>query len=405
MKIRLITPSTSHAREWGDALGRADAGYTVVAHVQPMHAVQALANGSVPAVVVVETVDPEDFMAFETLAKGHPEIDYVLIGGELSSELLLRAMRVGVREVLPATAQHTDIVAAVARLAPKHRQAEGAVTKAPRHAEVIGLLSSKGGSGATFIAANLAHLLAADGAQGRRVALIDLNLQFGDAALCVSSERPASDVSELARNFHRLDRELLQSAMTQISPGLWVLAAPEDPAHIADVTPQHVQAILQLAGTMFDYIVVDAGRSFSALTLAALDRCDRLYAVLQQTLPYVRDARRLRELFASLDYPRTKVKWIVNRYVKGGDITVDDLKASLAVADLKTLPNQYDVAAASVNQGVPLARLAPNAALTRALRELARDIAPQPEAARARWLGNLFAPARRAEAATTRTHP
>lgn len=395
MKIRLITPHPDHADGWRAALAGADPHCQVAAVARALHEVNALVNGSVPDVVVVEATAPEDFKVLETLAGGHPEIDYVLVGGELSSELLLRAMRVGVREVLPAGAAGADIVAAVQRLTAKRRSAETRAQPAARRAETIGFLSSKGGSGATFVAANLAHLLANEGADGRRVALIDLNLQFGDAALFVTSERPASNVAELARNIHRLDADLLQSAMTQVTPGLWVLAAPEDPAHSADVTPQHVQAILRTAAGMFDYVVIDVGRSLSALTLAALDRCDRLYAVLQLTLPFIRDARRLYELFHTLDYPASKVHWIVNRHHKGGDISLDDLKKALPALRCATLPNQYDVVAASVNQGVPVQKLAPSSAISRALREIAHEIAPATAPARSGWLSGLLRAAAR----------
>ena len=44
----------------------------------------------------------------------------------------------------------------------------------------------------------------------------------------------------------------------------------------------------------FDVVVIDAGRSLTSVTLQALDLADRIYAVLQLTLPYVRDGKRLR---------------------------------------------------------------------------------------------------------------
>jgi pilus assembly protein CpaE len=110
---------------------------------------------------------------------------------------------------------------------------------------------------------------------------------------------------------------------------------------------------------MFDYVVIDGGRSHQRRHAAALDACQRVYVVLQLTLPFIRDGKRLLDVFRSLDYPASKVRWIVNRHEKGGEISLDDLKRTLNVTELTTLPNQYAVVASSVNQGMPVARLAP----------------------------------------------
>ena len=179
--------------------------------------------------------------------------------------------------------------------------------------------------------------------------------------------------------------------MSEVAPGLWVLAAPDDPAQATDVTPQHVRQIVELAREMFDFVIIDVGRSLSSVTLQALDLADRVYAVLQLTLPFIRDGKRLRNVFRSLEYPAHKIEWIVNRYQKGSQFTIDDLKKTLAIDHVITLPNHYETVAASVNQGVPVERIAPNSTIARSLRELAENIAPPPlDQARAGWLSGLF---------------
>ena len=386
MKIKVITPDALHGEAWTTAL-RTERAFDVALIVRELHTVNVLVNGSRPDLVLVETTAPRDFETLEKLASAHPEIDYVLVGNDLSPEFLMRAMRAGVREVLPAPAAAADVLAALRR---QLRKRPGAVAaKVARHGEVLALVSCKGGSGATFVAANLSHLLALGGQ--RRVALIDMNLQFGDAALFVSSQTPTSNVADVARNIKRLDAELLQSSMNEVAPGLWVLAAPEDPAHAADVSPENVRQIVEQAREMFDYVVIDAGRSLSAVTLQALDLADRVYAVLQLTLPFIRDGKRLRDVFRSLDYPAAKIQWIVNRHQKDGQFTIEDLKRTLGIAHVITLPNHYEAVASSVNQGVPVETIAPNSSIARSLRELAESIAPAPAVkARSGWLSGLF---------------
>ena len=387
MKIKLITPNPFHAESWTDVL-RVEPAFEVTSIVHSLRDASAILNGSIPDLVLVATTTPSEFETLELLANAHPEIDFVLVLDNPSPELLLRAMRAGVREVLPSPAAPEAVLAALRRQLRKR----GLATHHPstsHHCEVLTLVSCKGGSGATFIAANLAHLLSAGGL--RQVALIDMNLQFGDAALFVSSETPVSNVAEVARNISRLDPDLLRSSMGQVAPGLWVLAAPDDPAQATDVTPQHVRQIIEMAREMFDFVIIDVGRSLTSVTLQALDLSDRVYAVLQLTLPFIRDGKRLRNVFRSLDYPPQKIQWIVNRHQKGNQFTIEDLKKTLMIDRVITLPNHYEAVAASVNQGVPVAKIDPNSTIAKSLRELAENIAPPPlNQPRSGWLSGLF---------------
>ena len=131
----------------------------------------------------------------------------------------MKAMRAGVREVVPMASPPDVLQAALARVKQMRD-----VTASASECKVYAILSCKGGSGATFLATNLAYAMAA--AQGKRVALIDLNLQFGDAALYVSDQRAPSNIAEVAPQIHRLDESLLHSAMLQVLPNFSVLAAP-----------------------------------------------------------------------------------------------------------------------------------------------------------------------------------
>ena len=390
MKIKIITPDSDRARAWAEALSAADAGFSTTAVVKPLHGADPLAHGPKPDLVVAEAVSMQDIDALDALAAASPDIEYVLVAADLGANVLMRVMRAGVREVLPTSmasgALTVAVLDAVQRLARK-RPAAPAGDK--RDGKVLTFVSCKGGSGATFAAANLAHVLA-DGGQ-RKVALIDLNLQFGDALLFLSSERPASNVADVARNIQRIDPDLLLSAMVPVSPGLHVLAAPEDPAQAIDVSAEHVEAIVRLARSMFDIVILDSGRSLSPVTLKSLDMADQVFVVLQLTLPYIRDGKRLRDVFRSLDYPESKIHWVVNRHEKSSRITLDDLKITLGLGQFVTLPNQYDVVANSVNQGVPVATVAPGSAITQSLTDWARQIAPQAtQARRAGWLSGLF---------------
>jgi len=328
-------------------------------------------NGTPPDVLIVDDAMHGYLDAVEALSLSTPVVDTLLISSDASAEFLMRAMRAGVREVIPTTGGQDALQAALTRLMHK-RSTQGA---APGHdSKVFAYLSCKGGSGATFIAANFAYVLASE--FGKRVALIDLNLQFGDAAIFVSESPPPSNVAELAQQIHRLDASLLAASMLEAAPNLFVLAAPEDPAHSTDVKREHIEAIVRLARLHYDFVVLDVSRSLDAMTLQALDMADTIFPVLQLTLPFVRDGKRLLSIFRSLDYPRSKIQLVVNRYEKGGELSLHDLEQALDAKVSHVVPNSYMAAAASVNLGIPIVKANRSNPISKLLIEMGRGFVP-----------------------------
>ena len=337
-----------------------------------------LADDAVPDVLVVDQprADEDDLAQLERLGHLFPRMAFVVLSNDLSQDFLLRAMRAGVREVLPAAPGAGVLAQTLDRIAEKLGSQGGAQGK------VLAFISCKGGSGSTFLATNLAYALSAGGS--KRVALIDMNLQFGDASLFVSDTKPLATLSDVATQIHRLDPSFLASSMVAVTPNYSILASPSDPAHASDVKPEHIDAIVKLARRQYDFIVLDVGRSLDPVSIRALDHADTIYPVLQMTLPYIRDGKRLLSVFRNLDYGKDKVELIVNRHDKNSDIRLKDLEEAFDTTALRTVPNHYDAAAKSVNQGVPVTRLAPDSPLSAALQQMARDLtgeaAPQASA-------------------------
>jgi pilus assembly protein CpaE len=138
-------------------------------------------------------------------------------------------------------------------------------------------------------------------------------------------------------------------------------------------------------------VVLDVGRSLDAVSIRALDHADMIFPILQTTLPYIRDSKRLLNVFRSLEYGKEKIQLIVNRHDKNSEIRLKDLESAFDAEIAFTMPNNYDAAAASVNQGVPVLQLAPTAPLSQALAELARKLSGEaaPVQQSGGWLGKL----------------
>ncbi len=337
-----------------------------------------------PDVLIVDSAcdGRTDLEPLERLGQIYPSMAFIVLCEQQSPDFLIQAMRAGVREVLPFPANADALQAAIERI--RHKQGFAPTRKG----KVLAFISCKGGSGATFLASNLAYALASQ--CNKKVALFDFNLQFGDALLFLSDHKPATTLSDVARDIHRLDAALLASSMVNVGPNLSVLAAPEDPAHGMEVKPEHIDTLLKLARNQYDFVVLDVGRNLDAQTIKALDNADMIFPVLQITLPFIRDGKRLLEVFRTLDYPKDKVHLVVNRFQKGGDIGLGDLEQSLGAKVLRTIPNHFEAAAASVNQGVPIARLARNSPITKALNEWSEQLAREPDRDGGNWISRVF---------------
>ncbi len=328
------------------------------------------------------TLDEADLDQLERLSTGYPTLAVIVICQQQDPEFLMQAMRSGVREVLASPADPEQLLPAVRRIEEKLQNRVRPLGK------VLAFISCKGGSGATFIATNLGYALATQ--ENKKVALFDLNLQFGDASLFVSDHKPPATLAQVAQQIHRLDPSFLAASMVQVSPNYGVLAAPEDPAHANDVKPEHISQLLQLARQHYDFVLLDIGRSLDAVSVRALDQADMIFPILQLTLPYIRDGKRLLGVFRSLDYRKDKIHLIVNRYAPGGEIRLSDCEDAFGTRMFKTVPNHYEAAAASVNQGVPILQLAKTSPVSKALQELARTLAGEPGEETRSWLSKIL---------------
>jgi pilus assembly protein CpaE len=335
-----------------------------------------------PDLVVADLppLDEAELRRIEAALNDSPATSVIMLSPERSPEYLLQVMRSGVREVVPTPLANGELKTAYAR------QFERLMARrnSARKGRVLAFLPAKGGSGSTFLSTNLAYVLAA---RGQRVALIDLNLHFGDAALFLSEARPATTIADLARDVSRLDPTFLESSMMEVAPNLRVLAAPDTPEGAMDVTPAAVERILSAARERFDFVLLDMGRLLDGAAVRALDQAEALYLTLQLTLPFIHDARRLLALLTSLGYARDKLRVIVNRWEKGGEITSVDVQKALGTPVDLEVPNSFAAVAHAINHGIPILKSAPRDAVSKALLTLADRLAPQEAARKRGWFG------------------
>jgi pilus assembly protein CpaE len=370
MKIAIISPNKIHLKDMDDLLE--GQGHRVLLAEGGKSRMRAIADAEKPDLMFVDGMccDPDELTHVEQVTSAHPSTAVILLCSAQTPEFLINSMRAGVREVLPSPVAGPALEAAVARIAAKLASSRG-----PTAGKILALLPCKGGSGATFLAANLGYQLA----ESRSVLLIDLNLQFGDALSFVHDAKPQSTIADVAREISRLDASLLASSAVRVAPNFSILAAPEDLAQAMEVRPDHVEAILNVAVTQYDFVLLDLGLNLDPIAIKALDRAQRIYLVMQSALPSVRNAKRLLQVFKSLGYPPDKAEVVLNRYDKNSDIGLDQIRKSLGPVRIVTVANSYKEVSSAINHGEALAKSAKTSTVARQLAELAAALDPRQE--------------------------
>lgn len=272
-----------------------------------------------------------------------------------SSERLLRAMRAGANDYIPAYPTLEEFNDLLARVREATAQGDGR----PR-GRLVTVFSNKGGVGTTTVAINVAASLAT---HVRGAVVVDLVLQHGD--LSVFLDVPTTyTIANLAAELDRADVRYLRSVLPRHAAGVHVLPAPNSPDEAELVTPEQVTVLLSKLREAFDAVVVDVGNEFNECALAAMDASDRVLALTLPDLASVRNTRRSLDLFARLNYDPAKVVLVVNRHNAKEPLSRKALEEALGRPVQWTIPNDYLAVVRAINQGTALRLVQPKGALS-----------------------------------------
>jgi len=329
-------------------------------HVDPLHGIEDLPDLVVLHLSHLWREELESFIA--RTPERRPAL--ILVGASQDVHVMRLAMQAGARDLLPNPLVKADVLEAVLRVA-QERKASSRQTAAT----VTAFINAKGGCGATLLACNVAHMLTVE--SRRRVALFDLDLQFGAAPLYFDLY-PKRGVAQAVENLAGLDEVALDGYFTRHASGLNVLShAVDDPVNIDSLPAQAADRLIDVAMRSHDHLIIDLPRRADATTAAVIARSNQVVVVLQQSMTAVRDAARLLHwLRGDLGVTRDQLKIVINRFDKATPISVADVQKSLGCEQPLLVPNDFQSASECVNTGTPLLTYARNAAITKAVMAL-----------------------------------
>ncbi len=232
---------------------------------------------------------------------------------------------------------------------------------------IIVVTSPKGGVGKTTIATNLAVALAAT--QPHSTVLVDLDLQFGDAAMMLALNPTRSTTDAVAPVAAR-DIMVLKHALTPHSSGLLLLAAPPTPAGVDNISAAEIRGLLVRLAREFTHVVVDTSPGLSDHTLAALDEASSVVTV---TTPDRTSLTRLSTelgVLRELDLLPESHQIVLNLGTRRSLYTVEQI---LGEPPTIVIPRRGAIARGN-ERGVPAVIDAPRDLGAKRMRELARRV-------------------------------
>ena len=299
----------------------------------------------------------------------------VLVTSASTNSILSEALTSGVFDVV-LLPQLTDGIVYTIKKAHSLAagRAAGATAKASSalDGKVVTLFSPKGGSGKTVLASNLAAVFARH--QGRRTLLLDLDLQFGDAAIMMGIE-PEKTIYDLVMARRELDSDALAGYVTAHQSGVHVLPAPLRPEDAELVTEERLGHLFAVAKESYDVIVVDTPPFFHGPVLATLDRTDQLLLVASLDVPAIKNVKLTMQTLDLLHYPKERRHLLLNRSGSKVGLKPQEVERALDMKVEFEVPVEREVAV-SVNRGVPIALSAPKSAVAKALAGVADTLVP-----------------------------
>jgi pilus assembly protein CpaE len=346
----------------------------------------ALAGGHLEAVLHAtrDATLPGDELAS---IREHTRAPVLLVASNGSSGLLEQALDSDVSDVLLLPQLVENVVFAIRKATHTTRRSSGDLGGGGRHGKIVTVFSPKGGTGKTVTATNLAAACAKF--EGRKTLLLDLDLQFGDAAIMLGIE-PEKTIYDLVVAPGELDTEKLAGYTTKHACGLEILPAPLRPEDAELVTEAKLGRLLEVAKESFDVIVVDTSPFFHGPMLATLDRTDELMLLCSLDVPTLKNLRLALQTLDLLSFPKQRVSIVLNRSNSKVGMKPNEVEGALGMKVRFEVPSDRAVPLA-VNRGNPVVLAEEGADVSKAIKGMAKELfqAPKGEGKKRRFMPAL----------------
>lgn len=313
-------------------------------------------------------------LLLDAVTRQNPDLNVIVLGHGSPNGFLRRAFEAGADDIIMLPATREQVRFEVHKLLARK---QGAVTPASAdHSRLVCVLGPKGGTGKTLTSTNLAVCLAQ---RGERVALIDLDLQFGDVALCLGLP-PEKTVYDLAQSPGALDFDKLDAFLASHSSGVRTLIAPRRPDQASAVGAELLREVYSILRANFDWVVIDTPPGFTAEVITSIDSSTEVVMVGMLDSLSLKNTKLGLETLELMKYNPDRIFLLLNRAHSRVGISQSDVEAVLGRTPDVFIPSDREIPR-TVNEGIPIVVARPQSEPAEAFGRLTDLLAGATEAA------------------------
>ena len=230
-------------------------------------------------------------------------VPIIMLTAEREVEQKVRGLRAGADDYLIKPFHPAELLARIKSLLARFAPKESLLARPPL-GRILAFYGAKGGVGTTTIAINAAIALHRE--LGRKVALVDGNLQFGDHRVFLDLGLDRKSIVDVV-TAPSIDVDLIKQVMVKHDSGIDLLLAPPSPETAELVRPEAPAVHRRTAALLYDYILIDIDKRLDDVNLGVFEAADAVFVVMTADLSCLKNVRLILETIEHLGYPAEKV--------------------------------------------------------------------------------------------------
>jgi len=283
----------------------------------------------------------------EGAVKQHPDRPIVVVCETSPNGFVRRVFEAGADDIVTLPESPERVLFALQKAVARKQGA--AVATGLALSPMICVLGPKGGTGKTLTSSNLAVSLAK---KGRKVALVDLDLQFGDIGLALGL-KPERTIYDLAKSAGSLDADKVDDYLIEHPSGVRVLMGPTRPDQAAAITVEFLREVYANLRSTHDFVVVDTAPGFTPEVIASVDSSSHICMVGMLDSLSLKNTKLGLETLELMGYDPERIRLVLNRSDTRVGIARDEVEAIIARVPDILVPSDRDIPR-SFNEGVPI---------------------------------------------------
>jgi len=297
-------------------------------------------------------------------------VPIIMLTAEREVEQKVRGLRAGADDYLIKPFHPAELLARIKSLLARFAPREVLLARPPL-GRVLAFYGAKGGVGTTTIAINAAIALHRE--LGRKVCLVDGNLQFGDHRVFLDLGLDRKSIVDVV-TAPSIDADFIKQILVKHDSGVDLLLAPPSPESAELVQPSHLPLIAEALGTMYDYVIIDIDKRLDDVNLGVFEAAETVFVVMTADLSCLKNVRLILETMGHLGYPASKVQLVLNRSNAFTGISVKNAEGALKRTIEHQVVNEYRGAISALNSGAPFMFTKADSALGGSLLQFVRDV-------------------------------